>query len=76
MSTVQLRRKIKKQIDTLQPERLQSAADYISFLGEKQNGKKLSTDPRIFRMRQRIREADEAEAAGKLIPLEKLRRKR
>jgi hypothetical protein len=77
MSTTELRRLVKKQVDTLQPERLQSAADYLSFLSKQRNGNKNETiDPRIARMRQRIREADEAEAAGKLIPLEKLRRKR
>jgi hypothetical protein len=32
MSTVQLRRKIKKEIDHLPPTRLESLADYVQFL--------------------------------------------
>ena len=32
MSTVELRRKIKKQIDRLPPARLASLADYVQFL--------------------------------------------
>jgi hypothetical protein len=32
MSTVQLRREIKKAVDKLPPERLASLADYVSFL--------------------------------------------
>ena len=32
MSTVQLRRKIKKAIDQLPPRRLESLADYVEFL--------------------------------------------
>jgi hypothetical protein len=32
MSTVQLRREIKKAVDRLPPERLESLADFVSFL--------------------------------------------
>jgi hypothetical protein len=76
MGTAQLRKKIRKDLESLPANRLQSAADFIAFLGQRANGKKDSTDPRILRLRERIRQADEAEAAGRLIPLEKLRRRR
>ena len=75
VSTLELRRKTKKQLDHLSVDRLQSAADFIDFL-DKKHGNGSERDPRIARMRLRIREADEAEAAGKLIPWDKLKRKR
>ena len=34
MSTVKLRRKIKKAIDQLPPKRLESLADYVEFLNK------------------------------------------
>lgn len=34
MSTVELRRKIKKAIDRLPPKRLESLADYVRFLDQ------------------------------------------
>jgi hypothetical protein len=76
MSTAQLRRKIKKDLASLPATHLQSAADFIAFLGRQANGKKGNMDPRILRLRERIRQADQAESEGRLIPLEKLRRRR
>ena len=76
MSAVELRRKIKRQLDDLPMDRLRTAADFIDFLEKKNGSRSLENDPRIARMRLRIRQAEKAEAAGKLIPLEKLRRRR
>ncbi len=52
MSTVQLRREIKKAVDKLPPQRLASLADYVQFL----------TRPAI---EQRVADAERAIAAGK-----------
>jgi hypothetical protein len=76
MSTIELRRKIKKQLDDLPLDRLQSAANFIDFLGKKNSNGFSQSDPRIARMRLRIRQADAAEAASKLISWEKPKRKR
>jgi hypothetical protein len=75
MSTVKLRRKIEKQLDDLPLDRLQSAADFIDFLGKKNGNRSSDGDPRIARMRLRIRQAESAIAAGKLVPWQKLKRK-
>jgi hypothetical protein len=63
-------------LDHLSIDRLQSAADFIDFLDKKHGNGSSQTDPRIAGMRLRIRQADEAIAAGKLISWEKLKRKR
>jgi len=52
MSTVQLRREIKKAVDRLSPERLASLADYVQFL----------TRPAL---EQRLAAAERAIASGK-----------
>ena len=52
MSTVELRRRIKKQIDRLPPKRLASLADYVSYL----------TRPPLS---ERLAAAEKAIAAGK-----------
>ena len=75
MSTVELRRKIKRQVDGFPSGQLRSAADFIDYLGNKNGAPSSQKDPRIIRMRRRIRQAEAAEAAGKLIPWEKLKRK-
>jgi hypothetical protein len=76
MSTMELRRKIKRQLDDLPLDRLQTAADFIDYLGKKNGGESPGSDRRIARMRLRIRQTDAAEAAGKLIPWELSKRKR
>lgn len=76
MSTTELRRQIKKNVDSLPPDHLASVADFVAFVGRQRIAQGSETDPRIDRLRDRIRQADAEEAAGKLIPLEKLRRKR
>jgi len=52
MSTIELRREIKKAVDRLPPERLESLADYVQFLSR----------PSLER---RLKEAEEAIASGK-----------
>jgi hypothetical protein len=52
MSTSELRREIKKAVDKLPPERLESLADYVSFLSQ----------PPVL---QRVETAEKDIAAGK-----------
>jgi hypothetical protein len=54
MTTNQLRREIKKAVDELPPERLESLADYVKFLSRSS-------------LEQRLKDAEEAFAAGKAV---------
>jgi hypothetical protein len=60
MSTVKLRREIKKAVDRMPPERLTSLADYVHFL----------TRPTL---EQRVKAAEKAFAAGKGVNWRKVR---
>ena len=60
MSNVQLRRQIKKAIDELPRQRLESLADYIGFLRQPP-------------LAQRLREAQKAIATGKGVNWRKVR---
>jgi hypothetical protein len=60
MSTIELRREIKKAIDHLPQERLASLADYVDFLNR----------PPLL---QRLREAEKAIDAGKGVNWRKVR---
>ena len=60
MSTVQLRRKIKSEIDRLPPKRLESLADYVRFLNQ----------PPLI---ERFAAAEKAIAAGKGLDWRKVR---
>ena len=60
MSTVELRREIKKVVDRLPPERLASLADYVDFL---------SRPPLV----QRVKAAEKGIAAGKGVNWRKVR---
>jgi hypothetical protein len=60
MSTLKLRREIKKAIDRLPPERLESLADYVYFL----------TRPSLAR---RLEEAEKAIASGQGLNWRKVR---
>jgi hypothetical protein len=60
MSTLELRREIKKAVDRLPPDRLESLADYVHFL----------TRPSLA---QRLDEAEKAIAAGRGINWRKVR---
>jgi len=60
MSTVELRRQIKKVVDHLPPRRLESLADYAHFLNR----------PPLL---ERLKEAEKAIASGKGINWRKVR---
>ncbi|MGD0387616.1 MAG: hypothetical protein ABSC42_01565 [Tepidisphaeraceae bacterium] len=73
MSTVELRRKIKKQIDGLDGGRLRYAANLLSLLGRSETDDDSGT--RIARFRATLAKAERDIAAGRFVPFEKLRRK-
>lgn len=60
MSNIELRREIKKAVDRLPRERLESLADYVHFLNR----------PPLL---QRLKAADKAISAGKGVPWRKVR---
>jgi hypothetical protein len=60
MSTVELRKQIKKEIDRLPPQRLESLADYVKFLSR----------PSI---QKRVEAAEKAIAAGRGADWRKVR---
>jgi len=68
MSTAELRRNIKKRVDTLPPDRLQSAANFLALLehGSKRRGGKAE----LF---ARLAEAEADVAAGRVVAVSKLR---
>jgi hypothetical protein len=73
MSMVELRRKVKRQIDGLDANRLRYAANMLTLLG----GNQANDDPdgRIARFRAKLAKAERDIAAGRSIAVEKLRRK-
>jgi hypothetical protein len=75
MSTVELRRRIKQNVDALPEDQLRSVADFLALVRSGSEPKRLAADRRMKRLRARIRQADAAEISARLIPLEKLRRK-
>jgi hypothetical protein len=63
MTATELRKKIKKQIDRVPAQRLQSAADYLAFLTQETSK---ATGPRA-KFLQRLQKAEADIAAGRLI---------
>ena len=76
MSTAELRRQIKKRIDSLPPDRLRSAADFLDYLGQHidQNAfdELIRSRPPLA---NRLKQAEADIAAGRLTPASGLRRK-
>jgi hypothetical protein len=79
MSTSALRQQVKKQIDALSPQRLRTAADFLAYLEQRQAGgalpKSASQSSSADRFRKRLKKAEDRVAAGKVVAIEKLRRK-
>lgn len=73
--TVELRRRAKKQIESLSPERLQVAADFLSYLEERESNEATEEVLRIPGLLEQFEEAERDIAAGRVTPVEKLRRK-
>ena len=75
MSTTQLRRDIKKKVDALPLDRLQSAADFLAFLNDRASDRTfeeyLRTRPPL---KERLMQAEKDIAAGRLTDWRDLRR--
>ena len=69
MTVSALRRDLKRRIDHLNDVRLQSAADYLTFLEEMR-------DSRAVAMKERIRNAETEIAAGLVTRVKDLRRRK
>ncbi len=73
MSTIELRRKMKKQIDALNPDRLRYAASLLALLNSDEADN--TENARLARFRATVAKAERDLAAGRFVPVEKLRRK-
>ena len=70
MSTMELRRLAKRNIDALPSERLRSVVDFIGYLCSE-----TEKAPTRTSLAARMAQAKDDVAAGKLVPIAKLRRK-
>jgi hypothetical protein len=73
MSTIELRRKMKKQIDALDADRLRYAASMLALLKSDEAGN--GENAKLARFRAMVAKAERDVAAGRFVALEKLRRK-
>jgi hypothetical protein len=73
MSTTELRREIKRKVNALPEDRLQSAADFLAFL---EAGTESDAESRRLRgFRNRLQKAEAEVASGRVVPVSRLRRK-
>jgi hypothetical protein len=72
MSTTELRRRIKKQVDGLHPDRLRFASELLSLL--KRHEREDSAAKRAT-FRSRLTKAERDVAAGRIVRVEDLKRK-
>ena len=76
MSTAQIRRRMKETIDSLPPERLHVAADFLEYLRDRSSAnaatRELLAIPGFL---QEFRQGLKEVRSGRTTPIEKLRRK-
>jgi len=79
MSTSTLRQRVNKQIDSLSPQRLRTAADFLAYLEQKPGKlprrREASQSSVTMRLRKRLKQAEKQVDAGDIVPVENLRRK-
>jgi len=75
MNATETRRQAKRRIDQLSPDRLQVADDFLAYLEERESSEATEELLRIPGFVDAFEEACKEVDAGKLTPLEKLRRK-
>lgn len=73
MSTTELRRRIKKQVDALHPARLGFASEFLTLLKKQEKQDAETAKAAIFR--ERIAKAERDVAAGRVVRWEDLKRK-
>ena len=72
MTTTQLRRQIKKQVDSLPEEKLSSAADYLSYLEDRFDDEEQDA-PYKQSFLDQIAEAERDVAEGRMTPWREVR---
>ena len=75
MGMMETRRRAKKRIDALSPERLQVADDFLAYLQERESNEATQELLKIHGFEDRLAEAERQVAAGQLTPAEELLRK-
>ena len=74
MSTAQLRRQLKNRIDKMPVNRLRTAADFLTYLHEREEDEAMTLVPRKP-LYQRLAQAQRDIARGRVTPVNKLKRK-
>lgn len=75
MSTAELRDQVKEYIDQLSPERLIVAADFLAYLTDRESEEAMQELLEIPGFLEAFDRSKKDAAAGKVTPVEKLRRK-
>lgn len=75
MSTAELRDRVKEYIDQLSPERLLVAADFLAYLAERESEDATQELLDIPGFVEAFERGKKDAVAGKVTPVEKLRRK-
>ena len=75
MTTAELRRQAKERIDTLSSKRVQVANDFLAYLAERESNEATEELLRIPGFVEAMEEAEKDIAAGRVTPVQDLRRK-
>jgi hypothetical protein len=75
MVTTELLRRAKERLDSLSPDRLRVADDFLAFLEERESDEATTELMSIPGFLEAFERAEQEIQAGHLIPLEQLRRK-
>ncbi len=75
MSPTRLLDKAKQRLETLSPERLRVADDFLSYLADRESEQATAELLAIPGFLEDLRRAEAAISSGKLTPVEELRRK-
>jgi len=75
MTTTEIREQIQQYVDQLSPERLRVAVDFLAYLAERESQEATEELLKIPGFVEAFEKAKQDVAAGRLTPVEKLRRK-
>ena len=75
MKTQELRENLKQSIDSLSPERLLVAADFLAYLAERESNEATNELLKISGFVEAFNKAQKEVAAGKVTTVEQLKRK-
>ena len=75
MKTQELRENLKQSIDSLSPERLLVAADFLAYLAERESNEATNELLKISGFVEAFNKAQKDIAAGKVTTIEQLKRK-